>query len=42
MTEHLLHPRIIESKDWATILFVLAFAIVAILQICLLKKSTIL
>jgi hypothetical protein len=29
MTEHLLHPRI-ESKDWATILFVLAFAIVAI------------
>jgi hypothetical protein len=28
--EHLLHPRIIESKDWATILFVLAFAIVAI------------
>jgi hypothetical protein len=30
MTEHLLHPRIIESKDWATILFVLAFAIVAI------------
>jgi hypothetical protein len=29
MTEHLLHPRIIESKDWATILFVLAFAIVA-------------
>jgi hypothetical protein len=30
MIEHLLHPRIIESKDWATILFVLAFAIVAI------------
>jgi hypothetical protein len=30
MTEHLLHPRIIESKDWATILFVLAFFIVAI------------
>jgi hypothetical protein len=28
MTEHLLHPRIIESKDWATILFVLAFAII--------------
>jgi hypothetical protein len=28
MIEHLLHPRIIESKDWATILFVLAFAIV--------------
>jgi hypothetical protein len=27
MTEHLLHPRIIESKDWATILFVLAFVV---------------
>jgi hypothetical protein len=27
MIEHLLHPRITESKDWATILFVLAFAI---------------
>jgi hypothetical protein len=22
MIEHLLHPRITESKDWATILFV--------------------
>ncbi|CAM2840053.1 DUF4271 domain-containing protein [Flavobacterium frigoris] len=30
MIEHLLHPRITESKDWATILFVLAFAIIAI------------
>ena len=29
MTEHLLNPRIIESKDWAILLFVLAFAIVA-------------
>jgi len=29
MIEHLLHPRITESKDWATILFVLAFAIIA-------------
>jgi hypothetical protein len=28
MIEHLLHPRITESKDWATILFVLAFAII--------------
>jgi hypothetical protein len=28
MTEHLLHPRIIESKDWATILS--GFVIVAI------------
>jgi hypothetical protein len=27
MIEHLLHPRITESKDWATILFVLAFAV---------------
>ncbi|CAD0003452.1 DUF4271 domain-containing protein [Flavobacterium salmonis] len=25
-----LHPRIIENKDWATLLFVLAFAVVAI------------
>ncbi|MFH6945920.1 DUF4271 domain-containing protein [Flavobacterium sp. FlaQc-50] len=25
-----LHPRIIENKDWATLLFVLAFALVAI------------
>ena len=30
MIEHVLHPRITESKDWATILFVLAFAIIAI------------
>ncbi|RVT78366.1 DUF4271 domain-containing protein [Flavobacterium sufflavum] len=30
MTEYLLHPRIIESKDWATLLFVLAFGIIAI------------
>ncbi|MBF4517389.1 DUF4271 domain-containing protein [Flavobacterium sp. ANB] len=29
MTEHL-HPRIIENKDWATFLFVVAFALVAI------------
>jgi hypothetical protein len=29
MIEHLLLPRITESKDWATILFVLAFAIIA-------------
>jgi hypothetical protein len=25
-----LHPRILENKDWATLLFVLAFALVAI------------
>jgi hypothetical protein len=30
MIEHLLNPRITESKDWAILLFVLAFAIVAI------------
>jgi hypothetical protein len=30
MIEHLLHPRITESKDWAVILFVLAFAIIAL------------
>ncbi|WP_418264138.1 DUF4271 domain-containing protein [Flavobacterium faecale] len=30
MTEHLLHPRIIENKDWATILFVLSFIIIAL------------
>lgn len=30
MTEHLLHPRITENKDWATFLFVLAFGIIAI------------
>jgi hypothetical protein len=29
MTEYLLHPRITESKDWATLLFVLAFGIIA-------------
>ncbi|KQB40861.1 MULTISPECIES: DUF4271 domain-containing protein [Flavobacterium] len=28
MIEHL-HPRIIENKDWATLLFVLTFAVVA-------------
>ncbi len=30
MIETLLHPRITESKDWATVLFVLSFAIIAI------------
>ena len=30
MIEHVIHPRIIENKDWATVLFVLAFAIIAI------------
>ncbi|TRX01233.1 DUF4271 domain-containing protein [Flavobacterium gawalongense] len=30
MIEHVLHPRITENKDWATLLFVLSFAIIAI------------
>lgn len=32
MTEYLLHPRITESKDWATVLFVLAFGIIATIK----------
>jgi hypothetical protein len=30
MIEHLLHPRITENKDWATFLFILSFAIIAV------------
>jgi len=30
MIENVLHPRIIDSKDWATILFVIALALIAI------------
>lgn len=30
MIEHVLHPRITENKDWATLLFVLSFAIIAV------------
>lgn len=30
MIEHLLHPRITENKDWATLLFVLSFLIIAL------------
>ncbi len=30
MIEHVFHPRVTDSKDWATGLFVLAFAIIAI------------
>ncbi|MES2578312.1 MAG: DUF4271 domain-containing protein [Bacteroidota bacterium] len=30
MIENILHPRITESKDWATVLFVLSFAIIAV------------
>lgn len=29
MIENLLHPRIIENKDWATVLFILAFILIA-------------
>ena len=30
MIETVLHPRVIEDKDWATVLFIIAFAIIAI------------
>jgi hypothetical protein len=30
MIEQVLYPRIIENKDWATLLFVLSFAIIAV------------
>ena len=30
MIETILHPRIIDSKDWATVLFVLSFALIAV------------
>ncbi|HLA56066.1 MAG TPA: DUF4271 domain-containing protein [Flavobacterium sp.] len=30
MTEQLLHPRMVETTDWATALFVLSFALVAV------------
>lgn len=30
MIENALHPRIIDSKDWATILFIVALALIAI------------
>lgn len=30
MTEHILHPRIIENKDWATCLFVFSFMLITI------------
>jgi hypothetical protein len=30
MTEYVLDPRITENKDWATLLFVLSFAIIAV------------
>jgi hypothetical protein len=30
MTEHILHPRIVENKDWVTLVFILAFGIIAL------------
>jgi len=30
MTEHVLHPRIIENRDWATLVFIMAFGIIAL------------
>ncbi|MET0760497.1 MAG: DUF4271 domain-containing protein [Flavobacterium sp.] len=30
MIETVLHPRIIENKDWATILFIMSFALIAV------------
>jgi hypothetical protein len=30
MIEHILHPRITDSKDWATFLFILSFSVIAI------------
>ena len=30
MIEHVLHPRIIENKDWATLVFILAFGMIAL------------
>ncbi|WP_100844960.1 DUF4271 domain-containing protein [Flavobacterium sp. 5] len=30
MTEHILHPRITDTSDWVTILFIMAFGIIAL------------
>nr|WP_315195015.1 DUF4271 domain-containing protein [uncultured Flavobacterium sp.] len=30
MTEHLLHPRITDTSDWVTIIFIMAFGIIAL------------
>ena len=32
MIETILHPRITDSRDWATVLFVLSFAIIAVIK----------
>ncbi|PWA10271.1 DUF4271 domain-containing protein [Flavobacterium laiguense] len=30
MTEQVLHPRIVENKDWVTLVFIMAFGIIAL------------
>ena len=30
MTEHVLHPRLLEPRDWATIVFIVAFVLIAL------------
>ena len=30
MTEHILHPRITDTGDWVTIIFIMAFGIIAL------------
>lgn len=30
MTEHILHPRIVENKDWVTLVFIMSFGIIAL------------
>lgn len=32
MTDYVLHPRLIENKDWVIILFVISFSIIAIIK----------
>ncbi len=32
MVEHVLHPRVIENKDWVTLLFVVSFGIIAVIK----------
>ncbi|WP_264565715.1 DUF4271 domain-containing protein [Flavobacterium sp. N3904] len=32
MTEHVLHPRIIENKDWVILIFMLSFGIIALIK----------
>ena len=32
MMDHVLQPRILETRDWATIIFVVAFILIAIVK----------